>query len=209
MHRILVADDEELTLEMIHEILKEDYLIEKAYSGKQALDKISQTSDNFDGILLDISMPEMNGIEACRKIREMKEYKYIPIIFITADNSHKQEKMSFEAGGSDFITKPILPESLQTRLKSQLALSESQICVEKILEKKKGEIRQYAFSISHELRRPIVNTINFIRLIEEKENDTETFQFALEGIHAQINELDTISKKMINIFNEGVGNEKS
>jgi two-component system alkaline phosphatase synthesis response regulator PhoP len=115
--KILVVDDEADILDMLeYNLKKEGYEVLKAYDGEEALRKARV--EKPDMILLDIMMPKLDGIETCRKIREMKGLENIYIVFLTARAEEYSELAGFEAGADDYIAKPIRPRVLLSRLKA-------------------------------------------------------------------------------------------
>ena len=109
--RILVVDDDELVLMAINELLKpEGYEVHPVSSGSEALEKLDQ--DGYDLLMLDIIMPEMDGFELCKKIREKEGYKEIPIVFLSAKSREEDRNRGIEVGANLFLSKPISPEKL-------------------------------------------------------------------------------------------------
>lgn len=113
---ILICDDEREIVDALELYLKnEGYTIFKAYSGKEALRVVEDK--NIQLILMDIMMPEMDGIHATLKIRETFN---IPIIFLSAKSEDNDKIMGLTVGGDDYITKPFNPLEVIARVKSQL-----------------------------------------------------------------------------------------
>jgi two-component system OmpR family response regulator len=109
--RILIVDDDEMVLIAVNELLKQEgYEVNPASSGSEALEKLDQGS--YDLIMLDIIMPEMDGFELCKKIRDMESYKETPIVFLSAKNQDKDRVEGIEAGANLFLSKPISPDKL-------------------------------------------------------------------------------------------------
>jgi two-component system alkaline phosphatase synthesis response regulator PhoP len=113
--KILLVDDEPDILEfMDYNLRKENYDVIKATNGKEA---ISQAKKELpDLIILDIMMPEMDGIETCRQLRDIPEFKNTLIAFLTARNEDYSQIAGFETGADDYITKPIKPRVLVSRI---------------------------------------------------------------------------------------------
>jgi CheY-like chemotaxis protein len=108
---ILIVDDDEMVRMALVELLKpEGYFLDEASSGKEALEKINR--DKYDLMMFDIIMPEMDGIELCRRVRTKEEYKDIPIVFLTAKSREQDKAKGLEAGANLFLSKPISPEKL-------------------------------------------------------------------------------------------------
>ena len=117
--KILLVDDETDILEIVGYNLKnEGYLVYTASNGVDALKSAKKITPNL--ILLDIMMPEMDGIEACEKIRAIKSLENTLIAFLTARNEDYSQVAGFEAGADDYITKPIKPKVLVSKVKSLL-----------------------------------------------------------------------------------------
>ncbi|RMF92330.1 MAG: diguanylate cyclase [Candidatus Schekmanbacteria bacterium] len=118
---ILIVDDSPLSIRMIADILSPlDYNIISAKSGIEALSLLKST--DIDLILLDIIMPEINGYEVCRTIKNNKKTAEIPIIMVTSLNDEESKYKSLEAGADDFITKPFNRPEIIARTKNLINL---------------------------------------------------------------------------------------
>ncbi|WP_188453820.1 response regulator transcription factor [Virgibacillus oceani] len=114
--KVLVVDDEERIRRLIRMYLeREDFIVEEADNGKDALD-MALTND-YDVILLDIMMPEMDGIEVCEQIRKEKN---TPVIMLTAKGEEANRVQGFEVGTDDYIVKPFSPREVVLRVKALL-----------------------------------------------------------------------------------------
>ncbi|PQJ80422.1 response regulator transcription factor [Polaribacter porphyrae] len=117
--KILLVDDEPDILEIIgYNLRNEGYQIFTAKNGNEAIKMAKKNIPHL--ILLDIMMPEMDGIEACEKIRKIKSLENIIIAFLTARGEDYSQVAGFEAGADDYITKPIKPKVLISKIKSLL-----------------------------------------------------------------------------------------
>ena len=124
--KILVVDDEPLNINILVELLKGKYKMMAAKNGQQAL-KAARSSNKPDLILLDIMMPGMDGYEVCRQIKADEKTKDIPVIFISAMNETLDETKGFDVGAIDYITKPISPMTLESRVSTHLALTQQAV----------------------------------------------------------------------------------
>ena len=116
---ILVVDDEHDILEFIrYNLEKEGYHVFTALNGSQALDQAAKIKPDL--ILMDVMMPVMDGIEACRNLRQKDATRNCLIVFLTARAEEFVELAGFEAGADDFINKPIKPRVLLSRIKAIL-----------------------------------------------------------------------------------------
>lgn len=116
-NKVLIADDEQDILDMLQYILeKEGYEVQIAKSGPEAIRIAQEFQPRL--ILLDIMMPQMDGIETCRNMRELEELKDTVIVFLTARSEEYSEIAAFESGANDYIVKPIKPRALVSRIAS-------------------------------------------------------------------------------------------
>ena len=129
--RILVVDDTTSNIKILNDLLKNKYDISVATNGPDALD-IAISDYRPDLILLDIMMPEMDGYEVTRLLREDKQTIGIPIVFITANTETESITQGFAIGGNDYITKPIQPDELLARVQTHLELYEARKKLETI-----------------------------------------------------------------------------
>lgn len=118
MKKIIVADDEMRIRKLVGDFLKrEGYEPVEAENGQQALDIYESQKDDVALLILDIMMPEYNGWEVCRKIRESSD---VPIILLTARSEEFDELTGYEAGADDYVTKPFSPSVLMKRVAALL-----------------------------------------------------------------------------------------
>lgn len=114
-HKVLVVDDESDILELLeYNLTKEGYEVKTAQDGKTAVEKAQKFQPQL--ILLDIMMPNQDGVETCRQLRENPESANAFIIFLTARSEEYSEVAAFENGADDYITKPIKPRALMSRI---------------------------------------------------------------------------------------------
>ncbi|MCS7019777.1 MAG: response regulator transcription factor [Cytophagales bacterium] len=114
-HKIMVVDDEPDILELLtYNLEKEGYEVKTATNGKKAVALAQSFQPEL--ILMDIMMPVMDGVEACRQIREMPDMRNTFIIFLTARSEEYSEVAAFDNGADDYLTKPIKPRALMSRI---------------------------------------------------------------------------------------------
>lgn len=120
---VLIADDEPDIIELLdYSLTKEGYHVVKAKDGAQAIEKAQKHNPDF--FILDIMMPEMDGIEVCRKLRAIPQFNKAIILFLTARGEEYSEIAGFEAGADDYLIKPIKIRSLVKRLEALQRRSE-------------------------------------------------------------------------------------
>lgn len=114
-HRILIVDDEEDIVELLsYNLEKEGYTVKTANNGRKALEVAKDFLPEL--IILDIMMPELDGIETGRKLRENPQLKDTYILYLTARSEEYSEVAAFEVGADDYLTKPIKPRALVSRI---------------------------------------------------------------------------------------------
>jgi two-component system, OmpR family, alkaline phosphatase synthesis response regulator PhoP len=119
MTKILIVDDEADILEFVsYNLKKEGFSVEIAQNGKNALEMVAKFRPHL--IILDIMMPQMDGIEVCRQLRAKPEFNPTTIAFLTARDEDLSLVRALDAGGDDYITKPIKPQVLVSRVKALL-----------------------------------------------------------------------------------------
>ena len=118
--RILVVDDEKSIVDILRlNLQKEGYTVSEAYYGAEAVEKAlaENSEDRPDLILLDVMLPEMNGFDVCKKIRESST---VPIVMITAREDEVDKVLGLEIGADDYVTKPFSMRELLARVKANM-----------------------------------------------------------------------------------------
>lgn len=118
--RILLVDDEATNLHILRSLLQDDYKLLFAKNGQRALELTRQ--EKPDLILLDVMMPDLTGFDVCKMLKADDATKHIPIIFVTALADEADETQGFELGCVDYISKPINPSIVRSRVKTHLQL---------------------------------------------------------------------------------------
>jgi two-component system, OmpR family, alkaline phosphatase synthesis response regulator PhoP len=117
--KILVVDDEKAILELIQRILsRERYNIITAESGNEALNKIYNESPDL--VILDVMLPDMDGLQVCRKIRQDPLYKNLPVIILTVRKADTDQIKGLDTGCDEYMTKPFYPKELSLRVRNIL-----------------------------------------------------------------------------------------
>jgi putative two-component system response regulator len=115
MNRLLIVDDEPANIQIMSGILADDYILIAATSGRKALELAGAQSPDL--ILLDMMMPEMDGLQVCKALKENPATQDIPVIFVTAMSDVENEERGLQAGAVDYISKPVSPPIVRARVK--------------------------------------------------------------------------------------------
>ncbi len=171
--KILIVDDTPENIQVLRGLLENEYKLFAAKNGVKAI-KLASTKQP-DLILLDIMMPEMDGYEVCQALKSDELTQDIPIIFVTAMGEVKDEQKGLDMGAVDYITKPITPPILLSRVRTHLELKDKRdaliekLEMEKALTKSKEDIERIT---RHDLKTPLNSIINYPKLMN-KDNLTE------------------------------------
>lgn len=138
---ILIVDDNVTNLKVLVETLTEaEFRIFVASNGQKALERVQY--DPPDLVLLDVMMPDMNGFEVCRRLKEDPKTQDIPVIFITGLSDAEDKVEGFQTGGVDYITKPVQHEEVLARVRTHLALKHLQQNLEQQVAERTTELSE-------------------------------------------------------------------
>lgn len=122
MQKILVVDDAETNRELLRNMLENDYLVDTAEDGEQALQKLQQDHDRMAALLLDLHMPKADGIAVIAEMKEKGWINEIPVLIISSEHTIETENRCLEMGASDFVHKPFEPSVVKNRVKNAMEL---------------------------------------------------------------------------------------
>jgi putative two-component system response regulator len=129
--RVLIVDDEPGNIKILSNVLAQDYALSVATNGKQALEIARVQSPDI--ILLDMVMPEMDGIEVCEALKANEKTSDIPVIFVTSMSDTANEERGLDAGAVDYISKPVSPPIVKARVRIHIQNYLSQRFLENLL----------------------------------------------------------------------------
>jgi two-component system, sensor histidine kinase and response regulator len=195
--KILIIDDIASNIQVVANLLKKNnYNISYSQNGKNGLEKANQIE--FDLILLDIMMPEMDGFEVCNHLKKNPKTKDIPVIFLTAKTTEDSLKKGFEAGAVDFISKPFKADELLARVNTHIQLK----IVRERLSSTNIELQQANANkdkllsiIAHDLRNPFSVLITFSKLLLDSLDD-----FSRDDVLNYLNTFYQTSKQGYNLL---------
>jgi putative two-component system response regulator len=146
---ILIVDDSPQNISLLNAALMDEYTLKAATSGRQAINICLAMP--VDLILLDIMMPEMDGFETCRRLKENSKTRSIPVIFVTARGEIEDESLGFACGAVDYITKPIRAAIVRARVKTHLALHDQNHALSCLVQERTEELDKSRLEILHRL----------------------------------------------------------
>jgi len=189
--KILIIDDQVDNFEIMEAFLSVDnYELYYASGGIKAFSLLETLEP--DVILLDIMMPEMDGIEVCQRLKSNDTYKSIPVIMVTALNSKEDLAHALDQGASDFVTKPINSLELRSRVRAHLRTKSEHDELKKLL-----KLREEALTLREDLSNMIIHDLR---------NPLATIVLAAGIVQRYIDRLDQrplILKKMAQILDSG------
>ena len=149
---VLLVDDTPFNIDVLRGILAGAYTLKVATSGEKAL-ALAQMQPQPNLILLDVMMPGMDGYEVCRRLKASELTRAIPVIFVTSMNEVEDEQRGFEAGGVDYITKPVSPPLVQSRVATHLRLYAHERRLSELVLARTRELEQTRLEIIRRLGR--------------------------------------------------------
>ena len=182
-NRVLIIDDEISNIQVLHQILGDDYEILVATNGARALELVAEQSPDL--ILLDIMMPDMDGYEVCRRIKADQATAEIPLIFITVISEAADEAKGLSLGAVDYLTKPLEPMVVQARVSTHLQLAYQRRQLEQTNQQLRAAMalqEDIERMMRHDLRTPLNAICGFPPLITAEGGLNSKQQFYLENV---------------------------
>ena len=193
--RILVVDDEPANFDVIEILLfKEGYVLHHQNNGANAIASLATT--NPDLILLDVMMPEMDGIEVCQHLKNNRQWQHIPIIIITALSDKEDLARCLDAGADDFISKPINSTELRARVRSMLRIKAQYDLIQNTMTLRE-EMMQ---TIVHDLRNPLIgillgcDSLKGLEMPERAKKRMSQIKYTIEQMRLLIDDILTIGR---------------
>ncbi len=200
---ILVVDDQPININLLERKLQRENMdVITASNGKECLEAIARVTPDL--ILLDVMMPEMDGIETCERLKKNPDTNAIPIIFITARSSKEGKLEGLNVGAVDYITKPIDLDETLARVKTQLRLQE--IHRENLeLQKRLGESRRTAAvgavtqGVAHNLNNLLGVAVGYLDLLKTSADNPEMVRRSVALIDSAVDRMIDIIRQLSTI----------
>jgi signal transduction histidine kinase len=197
--KILIIDDEPNNFDVIEaQILEEHYELSYASSGIKALQRLEFFQP--DVILLDVMMPDMNGVEVCQRIKSNPQWSHIPIVVVTALNSKEDMARCLEGGADDFICKPVSGIELRARIRSMLRIKQQYDTLQKQRDTLADILKlreEMSHMLVHDLRNPIACIIFAGELLKEQDQLSESSKTKVERIVDSGHRLQSLTNDLL------------
>lgn len=191
---LLIVDDQPSNLDVLFHVLDEaGYEVLVAKNGRRALETLKYRKPDL--ILLDIMMPEMDGFEACKRIKSQPELTSIPIIFMSALSDVTDKLKGFDHGGADYITKPIQHQELLARIETHLKLHRLQ--QELIASNRQLEV--FSHTVAHDLKNPLNVVLVYAETLYEDYPVGSTLD---EAAHQRLAKITRSSRQMFGLIED-------
>jgi signal transduction histidine kinase len=189
--KLLIVDDVRENLNILRQVLgDEGYKISVAMNGRSAIKIAKKLLPDL--ILLDVMMPEMDGFETCRQLKQNKSTNDIPIIFVTAKTDHKDLTTGFLLGAVDYIIKPFNHEEVLMRVHNHL---QTRILINEVEANSRAK-SSFLANMSHELRTPLNAIIGYSEMLAEDALDDNNIEN-----HEDLKKITTASKFLLRLIN--------
>src|SRR4051812_47414884 len=198
--KILVVDDQPINVQLLKRKLeREDMIVATSYSGREALDMVKAAKPDL--ILLDVMMPEMDGIEVCQRLQADDETKTIPIIFVTARTSKEGKIEGLSVGAVDYITKPIDLDETLARVQTQLrfvAINREMLDLQRRLveARRAATIGAVTQGIAHNLNNLLGVVIGYLDLIKAYYDKPEQVKKNAMHVEEAVHRIVSIIKQL-------------
>ncbi len=176
MQRILVVEDAQINRELLCEMLQDDYVVETAEDGEEALEKLALDGAGMAAVLLDLQMPKMDGFSVIEEMGKKGWIKKIPILVISGEYTVEAENRCFEMGVSDFIHKPFVDSIVKNRVRNALELFDCKNQLEQRVQEQEQTLREQ---------------YRIIQAQEEKLREAKPFNRLMMEYQAAIMEVET------------------
>jgi len=192
-HKILIVDDQPVNVQLLmRKLEREQFAVEGVYSGQEALDSVARAHPDL--ILLDVMMPDMDGIEVCARLQKNEGTRGIPVIIVTARGAREHKIEGLSAGAVDYITKPVDLDEMVARVRTQLRVVD--------LQRRLSEARRAATigamtqGIAHNLNNMLAVVLGYVDLIKLQYNKPENVKNNAASIEKAVKRIAGVIKQL-------------
>jgi len=194
--KIMIVEDDQISREFVRNMLLDaGYETCMAKDGRHCIDTVRECLPDL--VLMDVSMPAMDGIEACKRLKADGDCKNIPVIFVTGNNDDETLQAAFDAGGSDYVLKPAGRVELLARVRT--ALAQRRMSRKLAEEEKLKGVLETAGGVCHELNQPLQYVLGAVQLLMLDVSPDSPIYANLDNIRARIEQMGEITRKLAEI----------
>jgi len=192
-HKILIVDDQPVNVQLLmRKLEREQFAVEGVYSGQEALDSIARAHPDL--ILLDVMMPDMDGIEVCMRLQNNEDTRNIPVIFVTARSAREHKIEGLSVGAVDYITKPVDLDEMVARVRTQLRVVDLQ---RRLTESRRAAtIGAMTQGIAHNLNNMLAVVLGYVDLIKLQYNKPENVKNNAASIERAVKRIAGVIKQL-------------
>jgi CheY-like chemotaxis protein len=193
---VLVVEDDPIARKLVSSILGEaGHRVRSATNGRECLASLDQVKP--DVILMDVKMPELDGFEACRRIKADSNYDAIPVVFVTSCTDDATLEAAFNAGGRDYIRKPINRVELLSRLRLAYELQQTQL--KRMETEKLNGVLETAGGVCHKLNQPLQYILGAIQLLLMDLDIEDKMYPQLDAVRDKVEKMGEITRNLAEI----------
>lgn len=193
MERIVVIDDSKITQMLVGDVLAGQYALNFYEDGRNGIDAIMEQPPDL--ILLDIRLPNMDGLEICKILKDNETTREIPVIFITSLDSETERVRGFEAGAEDYVVKPFCLEELLARVRVHLA--SRRVRIQAVDLERLNTFKEMAVALNHEINNPLTSLFAYLHILQrEIPGASDVLKESLAGIQAELGRIKQIVEKL-------------
>ncbi|RJQ86184.1 MAG: response regulator [Desulfobacteraceae bacterium] len=190
---ILLVEDDRVSLKFMEAMLRDaGYRVHRAGDGRLCLQKVTQLHPDL--IIMDVIMPNMDGLEACRRLKADEVCRRIPVIFVTGNTDEQTLQAAFDAGGNDYVRKPVNRVELLARVRT--ALIQSRMIRKLAEEEKLKGVLETAGGICHEFNQPLQYVLGVVQLLMMDIPTEDAVHAHLDAIRLRIEQMGEITRKL-------------
>ena len=198
MEKILIVDDSKIAQSMLAEIFNGSYELNFQDDGMAGINAARQIKPDL--ILLDVNMPDLDGLEVCSILKKEEETKDIPIIFVTSVDSVDEKVKGFQVGADDYVVKPFYSPELKARVHAHIELRKARL--QALALERLTVFKEMAISVSHEINNPLTAVFAYLHILQaDLQNAPGMVTENITGIYEGTKRIQKIVGRLANATN--------
>ncbi|MBI1882777.1 MAG: response regulator [Chlamydiae bacterium] len=194
---VLIVEDNPDLLSFLSSELQREYRLILSRDGEEALGKIEK--ERPDLVISDIMMPKMNGYEFCRRMKNLKSHRDIPLIFLTAKADLDMKLEGYQYGADDYLVKPFNIDELKAKARALITLRQMGKALQQAQEEKLAYVNQMAASLAHEIRNPLQPIRTYLEVLQDHYADPTFPQKMIEAVTPYLDRMDSLVQQLMHL----------